>query len=189
MLLIKCCLKFTNKIVLRSLNKFFLRESEIYNSKRHWMKFMITSPCFATKLWRLKHGLIRYLMFNNFICLALEFSPSTCTIKSNSKLKISNTSPTMDSKTFLLFSLISSLNLIHKSVAQCPSLSPVKTFNTTAFAGWWYEIKRYKTILDAFGGSCASFNLTTNTSNNVTIFNVNVSSKAAKIDVATQSRK
>lgn len=59
--------------------------------------------------------------------------------------------------------------LVDLTAADCPSLDPVKNFNASAFAGRWYEVKRYRTLVDALGGSCASLNLTVNSSNNITI--------------------
>lgn len=49
----------------------------------------------------------------------------------------------------------------------CPALKPVSNFNATAFAGRWYEIKRFKTVVNGLGGTCASFNFTHNSANNI----------------------
>lgn len=58
---------------------------------------------------------------------------------------------------------------VDQTSAACPTLTPMTSFNASLFAGRWYEVKRYKTVVDAFAGSCASINFTVNSSNNVTI--------------------
>lgn len=62
--------------------------------------------------------------------------------------------------------ILSSVNLAD---AQCPTVVPMQNFNASLFTGRWYEIKRFRTALDAFGGSCSSVNFTVNSSNNITV--------------------
>lgn len=61
------------------------------------------------------------------------------------------------------------LSSVNSEVFQCPPVAPMQNFKASLFAGRWYEIKRYKTAVDAFGGSCSSVNFTVNSSNNLTV--------------------
>lgn len=54
------------------------------------------------------------------------------------------------------------------SNAQCPAPKAVNNFNATAFAGRWYEIQHFKQVITGFCGTCASFNFTVNSENNIT---------------------
>lgn len=62
--------------------------------------------------------------------------------------------------------ILSSVNLAD---AECPTVVPMQNFKASSFAGRWYEIKRFKTALDVFGGSCSAVNFTVNSNKNLTI--------------------
>lgn len=76
-------------------------------------------------------------------------------------------------KVSLLAAVLVSIVRSSAGVGKCSNLSPMEGFDADQFSGRWYEIKRYKTPLDAFGGSCAAWDFTVNSQRDLAI-NVNV---------------
>jgi lipocalin len=63
------------------------------------------------------------------------------------------------------------LATLSRSVAghSCPAPNPMPGFDAKKFEGRWFEIKRYSTMFNRFGGFCNSLNFTVISSDNVTI--------------------
>lgn len=61
------------------------------------------------------------------------------------------------------------LALANAARNECPKVAVMANFSAASFSGRWYDIKRTKTPIDAFRGSCASVNFTVNSKQNITI--------------------